>query len=133
MLDRYMAQVRLLVSTLQDVANETVFALKGGTAINLFCRDMPRISVDIDLTYLPVAERHSSLKDIDDSLDRLVAAISRRNPRMEVHRAAGGGNADTRILVRDGRTQIKIETSPVARVAVPGRCAEAGLGGGGFN
>ena len=41
MLDRYVAQVRLLLSTLQDVANETVFALKGGTAINLFYRDIP--------------------------------------------------------------------------------------------
>ena len=49
MLDRYVAQVRLLLSTLQDVANETEFALKGGTAINLFYRDMPRLSVDIDL------------------------------------------------------------------------------------
>ena len=36
MLDRYVAQVRLLVSVLPDIATETVFALKGGTAINLF-------------------------------------------------------------------------------------------------
>ena len=118
MLDRYVAQVRLLLSTLQDIANETVFALKGGTAINLFYRDMPRLSVDIDLTYLPMADRQSSLKDIDDALDRIVAAIVRRNPRLEARRAAGGGNADTRILVSDGRTQIKIETSSIARGAV---------------
>ena len=64
MLDRYVAQVRLLLSTLQDIANETVFALKGGTAIDLFYRDMPRLSVDIDLTYLPVADRRSWLKHI---------------------------------------------------------------------
>ena len=48
--DRYVAQVRLLVSVLPDIAQETAFALKGGTAINLFCRDLPRLSVDIDLT-----------------------------------------------------------------------------------
>ena len=118
MLDRYVAQVRLLLSTLQDIANETVFALKGGTAINLFYRDMPRLSVDIDLTYLPVTDRRSSLKDIDDALDRIVAAISRGNPRVEARRAAGGGNADTRIMVSDGQSQIKIETSPVVRGAV---------------
>ena len=59
MLDRYVAQVRLLVSVLPDIAKETSFALKGGTAINLFHRDLPRLSVDIDLTWLPVADRRS--------------------------------------------------------------------------
>ena len=63
MLDRYVEQVRLLLSTLPEIARETVFALKGGTAINLFYRDMPRLSVDIDLTYLPVgtASRRSGI------------------------------------------------------------------------
>jgi len=118
MLDRYVAQVRLLLGTMPDIASQTVFALKGGTAINLFYRDMPRLSVDIDLTYLPVADRQSSLQDIDDALDRIVAAIVRRNPRVEARRATGGGNADTRIIVSDGQAQIKIETSPVTRGAV---------------
>jgi Nucleotidyl transferase AbiEii toxin, Type IV TA system len=52
-------QVTLLIKTVPLVASETAFALKGGTAINLFLRDMPRLSVDIDLTYLPVADRES--------------------------------------------------------------------------
>lgn len=34
------------------IAND-IFALKGGTAINLFVRDMPRLSVDIDVVYRP--------------------------------------------------------------------------------
>lgn len=51
--DIYRAQVELLIRTLPYVADEACFALKGGTAINLFVRDMPRLSVDIDLTYLP--------------------------------------------------------------------------------
>ena len=55
--ERYRRQVALLVEVLPIVAEEQVFALKGGTAINLFIRDMPRLSVDIDLTYLPVAPR----------------------------------------------------------------------------
>ena len=57
MLERYVKQVRLLLSVLPDLAQEPVFALKGGTAINLFYRDMPRLSVDIDLAYLPIADR----------------------------------------------------------------------------
>ena len=118
MLDQYVTQVRLLLSVLPDIARETVFALKGGTAINLFFRDMPRLSVDIDLTYLPVADRESSLEDIDASLDRIARAITVRNPRVKAQRSAGGGNSDTRILVSDGQAQIKIETSPVTRGAV---------------
>ena len=118
MLDRYVAQVRLLLSVLPDIATETVFALKGGTAINLFYRDMPRLSVDVDLTYLPVADRQSSLEDMDDAFSRIVAAITERNPRVMARRIAGGGDNDTRIMVSDGSAQIKIETSPVTRGAV---------------
>jgi len=58
----YRRQVGLLVRVIPLVAAEACFALKGGTAINLFVRDMPRLSADIDLTYLPVAGRAASLK-----------------------------------------------------------------------
>ena len=54
MLEHYRNQAQLLVDVLPYVAQQEVFALKGGTAINLFHRDLPRLSVDIDLTYLPV-------------------------------------------------------------------------------
>ncbi len=118
MLDRYVEQVRLLLSTLPEIARETVFALKGGTAINLFYRDMPRLSVDIDLTYLPVGDRQSSLRDIDDALGRIAAAIAGRNPLIEARRIAGGGNSDTRVIVSDGRVRVKIEISPVTRGTV---------------
>ncbi|MAB13271.1 nucleotidyl transferase AbiEii/AbiGii toxin family protein [Parvibaculum sp.] len=118
MLDRYVDQVRLLLGVLPDIAAEDVFALKGGTAINLFYRDMPRLSVDIDLTYLPVGEREASLMEIDQTLDRIMAAVTKRNPQMQTRRIAGGGNNDTRIMVSDERAQIKIETSPVTRGAV---------------
>ena len=118
MLDRYVAQVRLLLSVLPDIARETVFALKGGTAINLFYRDMPRLSVDIDLAYLPVADRQSSLDEIDEAFNRIATAITERNPRVKARRIAGGGDNDTRIMVSDGSAQIKIETSPVTRGAV---------------
>lgn len=50
--ERFRQQVDLLIRVLPSVAEENVFALKGGTAINLFVRDLPRLSVDIDLTYL---------------------------------------------------------------------------------
>ena len=67
MLDRdipYFHQVALVVALLPLVNEEQCFALKGGTAINLFMHDLPRLSVDIDLTYLPVEERTVSLANI---------------------------------------------------------------------
>ena len=63
--ESYRRQAALLVSIVPFVAAEKCFALKGGTAINLFVRDLPRISVDLDLTYLPVADRDTSLTAID--------------------------------------------------------------------
>ena len=116
--EQYLHQVRLLLRVLPDIAAEDVFALKGGTAINLFYREMPRLSVDMDLTYLPVDVRERSLRDIDETLDRIVAAISGRNPGLVARRIVGGGRNDTRILVSDGPVRIKIETSAVTRGAV---------------
>lgn len=67
----YRRQVQLLVRTLPLVAEENCFALKGGTAINIFHRYLPRLSVDIDLTYLPLADRSESLAGIDAALKRI--------------------------------------------------------------
>ena len=73
--ERHRRQVELLVHTLPHVAHGKCFALKGGTAINLFVRNLPRLSVDIDLTYLPVAERGRSLADIEPALRRIAKRI----------------------------------------------------------
>ena len=83
--DIYRKQVELLVQTLPQVAEETCFSLKGGTAINLFVRDMPRLSVDIDLTYLPIADRDYSLAKIDAALKRIGDRIKRLHPRSVRH------------------------------------------------
>jgi len=80
MLDRYTEQVRLLLDVLPDIAAESAFALKGGTAINLFHRERPRLSVDIDLTWLPISGRSSSLGESDRALDRIATSIVSRNP-----------------------------------------------------
>jgi predicted nucleotidyltransferase component of viral defense system len=116
--DQYMRQVELLVRTLPYIARHEAFALKGGTAINLFYRDMPRLSVDIDLTYLPIEDRETTLNGIDTTLDRIHEDLLRNLRGVAVQRIAGGGNNDTRVLVRQGGTEIKIETSPVSRGTV---------------
>ena len=64
-----------MLRILSHVAKEDCFALKGGTAINLFVRDMPRLSIDIDLTYLPIEDRQESLKNISEALQRIADGI----------------------------------------------------------
>jgi len=70
---RYHEQVRLLVSLLPFLNDEPCFALKGGTAINLFVQPLPRLSVDIDLAYLPLEPRDEALRRCRESLQRLLA------------------------------------------------------------
>jgi predicted nucleotidyltransferase component of viral defense system len=117
--DRYRAQVALLVDVMPFVAAEEDFALKGGTAINLFLRDMPRLSVDIDLAYLKVADRAESLAAIDAAMKRLAGAIRAglRGARVnEVVNAAEG--IVTKLTVQRPGAQIKIEVTPVLRGCV---------------
>ena len=71
----YTKQVKLLLDVLPEVAKETCFAMHGGTAINLFVRDMPRLSVDIDLTYVEIAERNATLVGINTALIRIKESI----------------------------------------------------------
>jgi predicted nucleotidyltransferase component of viral defense system len=117
--EAYRKQVALLIKTVPLVAAETAFALKGGTAINLFLRDMPRLSVDIDLTYVPVADRESSLKEIDAALHRIKKQIERGIPGARVSTSAPkGGKYIAKLIVRSNDAQIKIEVTPVLRGCV---------------
>lgn len=74
----YLAQVKLLLQVLPVINKQDCFALKGGTAINLFIRDMPRLSVDIDLTYLPIEPREQFLKNITGALETLAHNIKEK-------------------------------------------------------
>jgi predicted nucleotidyltransferase component of viral defense system len=118
-LDTYRQQVALLIRVLPFVAEERAFALKGGTAINLFVRDMPRLSVDIDLTYLPVEDRATSLAAIDAAMLRIKEHIERGIPAAKVNASRSADeNIVTKLIVRASDVQIKIEVTPVLRGAV---------------
>lgn len=113
----YRAQVSLLIRALPHIAAEDCFALKGGTAINLFVRDMPRLSVDIDLTYLPVEPRGPSLGTIDRAMARIADRLRRAIPKSTVT-VGGSENVVTRLFLRADGAQIKIEVTPVLRGCV---------------
>lgn len=68
MKNNYEKQVELLLNVLSIISQSKLFALKGGTAINFFLREVPRLSVDIDLTYLPIEPREQSLQKIHEEL-----------------------------------------------------------------
>ncbi|HET9641178.1 MAG TPA: nucleotidyl transferase AbiEii/AbiGii toxin family protein [Allosphingosinicella sp.] len=115
----YRRQVGLLIRVLPQVAKETAFALKGGTAINLFVRDMPRLSVDIDLTYLPVKDRPASLSAIDEAMKRIAASVERAVPGSHVTLSQlKPDNIATKVIVRAQGAQVKIEVTPVLRGCV---------------
>lgn len=113
--ERYLDQVALLVRVLPEVAVEIDFALKGGTAINLFVRDLPRLSVDIDLTYLPVANRESSLAAVRKGLDRIADRLEGRLDLKVERQLLQDGK---RLIASAQNATIKIEVSPVLRGTV---------------
>jgi predicted nucleotidyltransferase component of viral defense system len=115
----YYKQVQLLLEVLPYINNEECFALKGGTAINMFVRDMPRLSVDIDLMYLPVENRTSSLKHIAESLERIAQEIEKGLRGSKVYRLEQRGDGTlSKLQVERDAIRIKIETSPVMRGTV---------------
>nr|WP_285198905.1 nucleotidyl transferase AbiEii/AbiGii toxin family protein [Klebsiella aerogenes] len=111
--DSYARQVRLLMATLPHVAKESCFALKGGTAINLFVQDFPRLSVDIDLAYKTYTDRDTDLAAINDALMRITESL---NGRAGITAIRQENKADEkRIIVNTADAKIKIEVSPVWR------------------
>ena len=117
--ETYRRQVALLIRILPHVAAEDCFALKGGTAINLFVRDMPRLSVDIDLTYLPIASREVSLVEIDAAMKRIAQRIHKALPNAQISTSTVlPEKAVNKLLVRQDGVQVKIEVTPVLRGSV---------------
>lgn len=115
----YYRQVQLLVQVLPLIATEDCFALKGGTAINLFVRDVPRLSVDIDLVYLPMDDRETALEKIRAALTHISQLIEKTIPHAHVQNAHEQSDALRLIVERNG-VRIKIELSPVIRGTVFG-------------
>lgn len=75
----YFKQAELLLDVLPTIGRYEVFALKGGTAINFFVRDLPRLSIDIDLTYLPIADRQATLTSIQERLQQIKRDLERHS------------------------------------------------------
>lgn len=109
--DNYRKQVGLLIRIMPSVYRITDFAVHGGTAINLFHKNMPRYSVDIDLTYIPVQDRDTSLLAINKHLSELKGMIEKTIPDIRiVHKP----DVWKLVCTKDGAT-VKIEVNGTKR------------------
>ncbi|WP_429461862.1 nucleotidyl transferase AbiEii/AbiGii toxin family protein [Paraburkholderia sp. JPY465] len=112
----YLDTARLLTQVAPLVFVDDTFALKGGTAINLFVRDMPRLSVDLDLVFpdhtLP---RDEALARINEAVRQAAERLKKRGFQTHAPAAAAG---ETKLLVRRGSIQVKVEVNFVMRGTV---------------
>jgi len=114
---RYESQVRLLIRCLPVISRYFCFALKGGTAINLFIRNLPRVSVDIDLTYLPLKPRDEALAEISDTLLSISQDIERIMPEAHV-RGSREQSYVVKLQVSTRDAVIKVEPNLILRGAI---------------
>ena len=113
----YADTVRLLLAVAPDVFANDIFAMKGGTAINLFVRDMPRLSVDIDVVYLPwQTPRDEALQAINQELAAIAMRVAPLGVQTRLVRAKDLG--DTKLIVENDASQVKIEVNVVFRGSV---------------
>lgn len=119
----YAQKVELLLRLMPIIMEEGVFAVHGGTAINLFIKDLPRYSVDIDLTYIPLADRHYSIEDINLHL----TSISEKAKKafMGIHIVTN--YATSKLLCEYRGKQVKVEVNQTKRGLVGGKAVATAL------
>ena len=121
----YAQKVELLLRLIPIVMEEGVFAIHGGTAINLFLNDLPRYSVDIDLTYIPLADRQTSIDDINGHLKSICDKAHRAFKGMHiVHNASS-----CKLLCEYRGKQVKVEVNQTKRGIVGGEVLTIPLSG----
>jgi hypothetical protein len=113
----YVRTVQLLLSVAQAVFDTPVFAMKGGTALNLFLQDMPRLSVDIDVVFVPhTLPRDEALRAISEELAAVQARIEALGFEAVLRKAKEGNEA--KLFVRSAQVEVKVEVNFVFRGTV---------------
>lgn len=113
---KYLDQVSLLIDLLPVISSNTKFAIKGGTAINLFLLDFPRLSVDIDLCYLPLSPREQALAEIKDFIKEMSVRFNAMGLKTREKKTSEG--YESTLFVQSKTTEVKVETNLVVRGAV---------------
>ncbi len=113
---KYIDQVSLLIDLIPLIATDERLAIKGGTALNLFILDFPRLSVDIDLCYLPLKQRDEALLDIASFNQSLAAKCKAMGFKTREKKTSDG--YESTLFVQHRTTEVKVETNLVVRGAV---------------
>ncbi len=113
----YLDTARLLTQVAPLVFADNIFALKGGTAINLFVRDMPRLSVDLDLVFVDHRlDRDKALANINEAIRSAVDRLKKRG--FQTHAATVADAGETKLFVRRDKLEVKVEVNFVLRGTV---------------
>jgi len=117
MKQEYIDTVRLLIDIAPAVLASPRFAIKGGTALNLFVQDMPRLSVDIDVVFTdPAMSREEALAVIGSDLGQAAAILQARGLSVAIPKKPTG--EDLKLFVRNGNIEVKVEVNHVFRGAL---------------
>lgn len=112
--DSYIKTVQLLLEVAPAIFDTPVFAMKGGTALNLFVQDMPRLSVDIDVVFLPYAStRDEALRTIANELHAAKERVEGFGLNALIKKTRDGNEA--KMFVSDGVSEVKVEVNFVFR------------------
>lgn len=113
----YLDTARLMIQIAPLVFADNVFALKGGTAINLFVRDMPRLSMDLDLVFVDHRlGRDEALARINDAIRSAVDQLKKRG--FQTHATTVADAGETKLFVRRDKLEVKVEVNFVFRGTV---------------
>jgi hypothetical protein len=112
----YAQKVELLLRLVPIIMEEGVFAIHGGSAINLFLKNLPRYSVDIDLTYIPLADRATSINDINLHLESISDKAKRAFKGMHIVT----NFSTSKLLCEYHGRQVKVEVNQTKRGIVGG-------------
>jgi hypothetical protein len=114
----FFKQADLLLRVLPHIEKDPDFGLHGGTAINFFVRDMPRLSVDIDLTYLLIESREETLTNITKKLRNLAKKLRNAIPGVRIEEKEDKERNVSKLLVNYQSAIVKIEPNLIIRGSV---------------
>jgi hypothetical protein len=118
MYEAYLAQARLLLKTLPLIKKYPHFSLKGGTALNFFINDFPRLSVDIDLAYTQIDGREVALGYITRSMEDLTLQVERLFRGSQVQQKRTNGGFIRGLVIQTSEAVIKVEPNLIVRGTV---------------
>lgn len=113
----YTSTVQLLLAIAPAIFETPIFALKGGTALNLFVQDLPRLSVDLDVVFVRHdMDRADALQAIKDELAAAAIRIEGMGFMADVRQNKAGDEA--KMFVTDNTSSVKVEVNFVFRGTV---------------